>query len=147
MMESRRNGFTLTETLIVLSVFMAMSSVSMVLVKPTYHLLEKNVFFSQFKSDLLFAQQYAISHQEEVSIHILPKLNTYYIRTRLNGPILVEREYSKGIRIMEGSLPLFFQYTASGNIKKFGSLYVEINKQFYRFTVLIGSGRFYVVKE
>jgi competence protein ComGD len=48
---------------------------------------------------------------------------------------------------MGGTQPLFFQYNLSGNINKFGSFYVEINNQFYRFTILIGSGRFYVVKE
>jgi competence protein ComGD len=142
-----RNGFTLTETLVVLSVFLAMSSASLILVKPSFHMLEKNLFFSQLKSDLLLAQQYAISHQEEVTVHIMPELNYYYIRTRANGPFLVERHYSDGIRIMEGSIQLYFQYTASGNINKFGSFYVEINKQFYRFTILIGRGRFYVVKE
>jgi competence protein ComGD len=146
-MEERRNGFTLTETLVVLSVFLAISSASLILVKPAYHLLEKNLFFSQLKSDLLFAQQYAISHQEEVTVHIMPELNHYYIRTRANGPFLVERHYSDAIRVMEGSIQLYFHYSASGNINKFGSFYVEINKQFYRFTILIGRGRFYVVKE
>lgn len=141
------NGFTLVETLIVLSVFLIMSFSSFVLLKPTHNFLQSQQFFSQLKSDLFFAQQYAISHQEEVTVHIMPESNYYYIRTRFNGSVLVERTFSPEIKVREGSLKFYFQYMADGNTNTFGSFYVDIGDKRYRMTLLIGRGRFYVVEE
>lgn len=140
-------GFTLIETLIVLSVFLIISFSSFVLLKPIHNFLQTQQFFSQFKSDLFFAQQYAISHQEEVTVHIMPDNNYYYIRTRFNGQMLAERTYSPEIKIKEGNLKFYFQYMADGNTNSFGSFYVEIGNKRYRMTILIGRGRFYVVEE
>lgn len=146
-MKNQKNGFTLIETLIVLSAFLVMSIASSMLLKPTQTLLESNLFFSQLKSDLFYAQQYAISHQEEVTIHIMPETNYYYIRTRFNGPMLVERNYAPNVRVREGTLKLYFQFLPDGNTNRFGSFYIEIGNKLYRMTVLIGRGRFYVVEE
>ncbi|SEM28023.1 competence protein ComGD [Mesobacillus persicus] len=146
-MDSQKNGFTLIETLIVLSAFLVMSLASSMLLKPTYNLLDSHLFFSQLKSDLFLAQQHAISHQEEVTIHIMPESNYYYIRTRFNGPMLVERKYSPNVKVREGTLNLYFQFLPDGNTNRFGSFYIEIGNKLYRMTVLIGRGRFYVVEE
>jgi len=146
-MDVKSNGFTLIETLIVLSAFLIMSFSSVLLLKPTHHFLQSQVFFSQLKSDLYFAQQYAIAHQEEVSVHIMPESNYYYVRTRFNGPIIIERTYSPEIKVREGSLKLFFQFMADGNTNKFGTFFIEVGNKRYRMTLLIGRGRFYVVEE
>ncbi|MBM4762276.1 competence type IV pilus minor pilin ComGD [Bacillus sp. B15-48] len=145
-MKIRRNGFTLIETLLVLTIFLVMSFASTILLQPVNTLLEKQLFFSQLKSDFLYAQQYAISRQEEVTIHIMPEANYYYIRSRFNGPMLIERHYSPGVKVRESPMN-YFQFTANGNTNKFGSLYVEIDDRLYRMTMLIGRGRFYVVEE
>jgi competence protein ComGD len=146
-MDAKSNGFTLIETLIVLSAFLIISFSSFLLLKPTDHYLQSQLFFSQLKSDLFLAQQYAIAHQEEVTVHIMPESNYYYIRTRFNGPMLVERTYSPEIKVREGSLKLYFQFLADGNTNKFGSFFIEVGNKRYRLTLLIGRGRFYVVEE
>ncbi|MBT2754751.1 type II secretion system protein [Mesobacillus foraminis] len=140
-------GFTLIETLIVFSVFLVMTFSSFLLLKPVHHSLVKNLFFSQFKSDLFFAQQHSIAAQEDVTVHILPEKHYYYIRSRYNGPILLERHYSEEIQIWEGTLKLYFQYGQDGNIKNFGSFHIKIDSHVYRMTILIGKGRFYVVEQ
>jgi competence protein ComGD len=117
------------------------------MLKPAHHLLVKNLFFSQLKSDLFFAQQHSIARQEDVTVHILPDKHYYYIRSRFNGPILIERHYSENIQIWEGTLKLYFQYALDGNIKNFGSFYIKIDSHVYRMTIQIGKGRFYVVEQ
>lgn len=144
---NNHNGFTLIETLIVLTIFLVMSFSSVVLLQPTNQLLEKQLFFSQLKSDLFYAQQYAISHQEEVIVHIMPETNYYYITTRYKGPMLVERHYSPAVKVREGSMNLYFHFTKAGHTNKFGSFYIEIGGRLYRLTMLIGRGRFYVTEE
>lgn len=140
-------GFTLIESLFVLSVFLIIASITAVLMKPQFLYLERQLFFSQLKSDLLYAQQYAITHQTEVTFHIIPEQNTYSARGRFNSSPIFNREYSKLFEIKEGTMPLFFQYGPGGNTNQFGSFYVSSGNEQYRITFLIGRGRFYVAKE
>lgn len=146
-MKLNEKGFTFTEMLLVFSCFLIISSVTLILVKPQNSIIETRLFFTQLKSDLYFAQQYAISHQREVTVNIVSQQNYYYIRDRITGPILVQRTYSEQIKVMEASIPLYFQFLPDGNISRFGSFLVKIDKVIYRFTFLIGKGRFYVTKE
>ncbi|MGJ7921351.1 competence type IV pilus minor pilin ComGD [Neobacillus sp. LXY-4] len=146
-MDWNEKGFTLTETLLVFSIFLVISFASLFLLKPQYYYLEKSVFFSQLKSDLFLAQQYAISHQTTITVNIMSERNYYYFRENINGPILLEREYSNEIKITEGTLPLYFQFLADGNISRFGSFFIRIGAETYRMTFQIGKGRFYVTKE
>jgi competence protein ComGD len=142
-----KNGFTLIEMLVVLSGFLILSSITLILLKPNYSILDKQLFFTQLKSDLYFAQQYAISHQREVTVSIIPEQHFYYIRERGTTPIIVERDYSKKISVMEASIPLNFQFLPDGNVSRFGSFLVRMGNKTYRFTLLIGKGRFYVAEE
>lgn len=140
-------GFTLTEMLLVFTTFLVVSSISLLLLKPHYGIFEKNLFFSQFKSDFFYAQQYAISHQSIVVVNIVSDQNYYYFREKINGPIIWQRQYAKEVKITPGSLPLYFHILPDGNISSFGSFYFKIEMVRYRFTFLIGKGRFYVAKD
>lgn len=141
-------GFTLVEMLVVLSAFFMLSLTAAFLFTPQSYLLEKNLFFSQLKSDLLYAQQYAISHQQKVTVHIMPENNYYYIRgTDYTEAYLIKRNYSKKIKVSKGSMKLFFNYMPDGNIDSFGSLFIGIGKRTYKMMFLIGKGRFYVTEE
>ena len=140
-------GFTLIETLIVFSVFCLMSSASFLLVGPAREVLAKQMFFSQLQSDLLFAQQYALSRQEHVNVIFAAEMNAYFIRTRSSRSMLIERRYSDDIGISEGSMKLSFEYGADGNINKFGSLFVRAAGERYKLTFHIGRGRLTVARE
>lgn len=146
-MKLNEKGFTLTEMLVVFSIFLVICSTGVIVLKPQYLLLEKTSFFSQFKSDLFYAQQFAIAHQEIVAVNIMDGDHYYYMRRRVNGPIIVSRYYDNEIDIREGTMPLYFQFSPDGNINRFGSFLVQIDHQMYRVSFYIGMGRFYVTKE
>ncbi|PLR85967.1 competence protein ComG [Bacillus canaveralius] len=139
------SGFTLIESLFVLSIFLVVASVLVFTNKPHYVNTQKSIFFSELSGDLYFAQQYAIAHQEEVSVNFIPGDNYYYIRNR--EQIILKRDYPKGITVYEGTLKLRFQFQADGSIAKFGSFFVDIASNTYRVTFLIGKGRFYIEEE
>lgn len=139
-------GFTLSESLLVFSVFLIISSITAFTLKPQYYSLDDQTFLKQLQADLLFAQSYAISRQQEVSILFLPDKYSYTIYTRAGIPPLIERNYSSNLTVYEGSLPLYFKFLTDGNVSKFGSFYIKSPKTTYRFTVLIGKGRFYVLE-
>jgi competence protein ComGD len=139
-------GFTIVEMLIVLSAFIILSSSSLFLYSPQDDLVERNLFFNQFKSDLLYAQQYAISHQEKVTVHIVPENKMYYVIGGLYGSgSLFSRSYSSRITI-ESTL-VKFSYMPDGNIDKFGPIYIRFGEKSYIFMIQIGKGRFYVKEE
>ncbi|WP_041965472.1 competence type IV pilus minor pilin ComGD [Mesobacillus selenatarsenatis] len=141
-------GFTMVEMLIVLSAFLMLSLTSTFLFSPHKDMLEKDLFFSQLKSDLLYSQQYAISHQETITVHIMPENNYYYIRgTDYAAPYLAQRHYSSEIKLKKGTMNLLFHYMPDGNIDSFGSLYVTAGSKKYKLMIQIGKGRFYVLEE
>ncbi|PLR76489.1 competence protein ComG [Bacillus sp. V3-13] len=139
------SGFTLIESLFVLSIFLVVAFVLVFTNKPHYVSAQKSIFFSELSADLYFAQQYAISHQQEVTVNFIPGENYYYIRDR--EQIIIERHYPKGITVYEGTLKLRFQFQADGSIAKFGSFFVDIAGVTYRVTFQIGKGRFYIAEE
>jgi competence protein ComGD len=146
-MKNMQEGFTLIESLLVLSVFIIISSITAFTLKPQYSTIDDEAFLSQLQTDLLYAQQYAISHQHEVTVIFMSDQNKYNIYMRSDLPNIIERNYSTNMTVYGGSLPLFFKFLPDGNVNKFGSFYIKSNKKNYRFTVLIGKGRFYVIEE
>lgn len=121
-------------------------SLPFLFIHPHKSLLEKHLFFSRLKADLLYAQNYAITNQELVSVNFNTTEHFYYIR-RYNSELLLERKYAKGIAVFPGSMNLHFRFLSSGNISNFGTIFIEIDQVRYRLTFLIGRGRFYVSKE
>lgn len=146
-MPTNEKGFTLIESLLVLSILFIISLITVFSVKPQYEMTISKEFLTQLQADLLYAQQYAISHQREVTINFMPDQHYYYIRDRYDLPIVVERHYSQKVLVTPGSLPLYFKFLANGNASKIGSIYIQCGKKHFRMTILLGMGRFYVIEE
>jgi competence protein ComGD len=140
-------GFTLIESLFVLSIFLIIASVTALLLKPQFFYLEKIMFFSQFRSDLLYAQNYAITHQTDVAVQINPEENRYLAIDKLAADPILSREYPDIIDIKPGTMPMSFLYGPGGITKDFGSFYIKADKELYKVTFFIGRGRFNVEKE
>jgi competence protein ComGD len=137
-------GFTLIETLLVLSIVFIISSVTIFNFNPHKNIFIDQLFISQLQSDLYFAQQYAISHQKEVTVHIDQVKNNYTLSVETK-PIL-ERVFTTEVVWEEASLLLTFRFLRDGNINKIGVIYFTINQRKYKLTILLGKGRFYVVE-
>ncbi len=143
-MNTNQKGFTLIESLVVLSIFMIISSITVFSLKPQHSAMEDEAFLTQLKADLYYAQQYAISHQHEVSVVFVPEQYRYNMFLRPELPPIVQRNYSTNIYLTEGSIPLYFKFLNDGNVNKFGTFIIQTKNKIYVITVLIGKGRFYV---
>jgi competence protein ComGD len=140
-------GFTLIETLVVLSIVIVISSASIFQVNPSRKILDHHLFLSQFQSDFYLAQQYAISHQQELTVVFDLQQKRYYIRVKFDsGFTIVERQFPAKVSMKYGSQPLTFKILPDGNLSQFGSLYIYINGKEYKLTFLLGKGRFYIVE-
>lgn len=133
-MRKNEKGFTLIEILFVLTLFLIVSSITVFMVKPHYEFIEKTLFFTCLEADLYYAQQYAISHERQVHVNFMADSHYYKIHDYVNGKIIIERPYSKIIKVREGSLKLSFKFTYDGRIDRFGSIYITIGKEIYRMT-------------
>ncbi|WP_019154488.1 competence type IV pilus minor pilin ComGD [Robertmurraya massiliosenegalensis] len=142
----KEQGFTMIEALFVLSMFLLMMSLSFLLLKPHYFQQERQSFIPQFKADLLYAQQYAITNQKVVRVNFMPSQYFYYIRKQ-NGEILIRRDYSNNVDVIPGSQKTTFYFYSNGNISTIGALYFYIgDDDAYQFMFQLGRGRFYVKK-
>jgi competence protein ComGD len=146
-MKLTEHGFTLIESLCVLSIFLIMTSITAFSLKPQYEMMESKMFLNQLQADLFYGQQYAISHQHEVLVFIIPEQHYYYIRNSSTWPPLISRYYSNSVTVSPGTLPLAITFTPSGSANKSGSFLIQCGSKHFRFTLLIGKGRFYVVEE
>lgn len=139
--------------LLVLSIFILISSISSILLRPQYLWYEKERFFSQFKADILYSQQYAISHQKQLLVYIYPKEKRYVVIEKLTDISVIDRIVPKSIEIEKGSLAvqgvphMTFEISSNGKLNRFGTFYFLVDRERYKITFQIGAGRFYVVKE
>ncbi|AZU63324.1 competence type IV pilus minor pilin ComGD [Neobacillus mesonae] len=146
-MKSAQKGFTLIESLIVLSIFMILSTVTVFSLKPEHTMMEDEGFLTRMQADLYFAQNYAMSHQHEVSLRFIPSQYKYKVSEGTEQSLILERSYSQNFRVTEGSIPFTIVFLPNGNVRNFGSLYIRTKTKVYRLTFLIGRGRFYVAEQ
>ncbi len=147
-MKNNQAGFTLIESMIVLSIFLLIVSLSLIFLKPHYYFEEKGRFISQFSSDILYAQQYAISNQTRLVVRI--ETNKYSVKERFTNDVIIDRPISDSIKIERGSLGSqsnTFQILPDGGVTDFGTFFFVVGKERYKVVFQIGAGRFYIVKE
>jgi competence protein ComGD len=146
-----QSGFTLIEILFVLSIFLIITSISGLLIRPHYLVMEREQFISQFKADFLYSQQYAISQQKNLVFFILPKDKRYYVKEKSSSVYLVDRLIPKTIKVEDGTMgtasSIQLELNPSGHINRFGTVYFYVRDQKYKMIFQIGAGRFYVLKE
>lgn len=149
-MRFNQSGFTLIESIIVLSVFLLIASLSLYLIKPHYLLFEKERFISLFTSDIFYSQQYAISHQKRLFVYINQKENYYYILDKETNKRIIDREISPTVKVEQGTLgkrDIEFDILPDGGTSKFGTFFFTVEQNRYKVVFQIGVGRFYVIKE
>ncbi|WP_042355066.1 competence type IV pilus minor pilin ComGD [Bacillus rubiinfantis] len=142
-----QKGFTLAESLIVLTIFITLSSVTIFSLKPQQTMVEDEAFLTQLQADLYYAQNYAIAHQNEVLVIFIPNQYRYKMSEHKELKTILERKYSKSFYLTEGSIPLTFKFLPNGNVSGFGSFFIRTEKKTYRLTIMIGRGRFYVKEQ
>jgi competence protein ComGD len=138
-------GFTLVEMLLVLSIVSIIGSLVFVNMSSAYESKKINHFMEQFYIDLLYAQEYAMSHGFDVKIHF--REGHYEIRgSSYNDPTILKRTYEEDIRIdvMTVSNPVLFK--KSGNIQKPGAIFIGYKERRFRVMFQLGRGRIYYEK-
>ncbi len=138
---SNNLGYTLLESLVVLSIVSIMSFVLIANLVPIHQAKIIETFFDQFEKDMMYAQQYALLNEE--TIYILFRGNRYQYtieQSNLAGSLIV-RNYHQGIKIEGGTMKNRVTFRANGAIQTSGSLLITYNNRTYKVTFYLGKGR------
>jgi competence protein ComGD len=144
-----QKGFTLSEILVVLSVFIMLATLSVGLYPGFVKKMEVRQYLKRFTDDLYYAQEYSISHDQYSLLVVMqvPEDNkSYYQISSLDGKILVKRPIPSGVNFERGTLQLKNFITNKGSFTSSGTWYINDLKDSYRVTFNIGKGRFRIEK-
>ncbi|WP_185806914.1 competence type IV pilus minor pilin ComGD [Bacillus sp. HMF5848] len=144
---TNEDAYTLIEMLIVLSIISVLLTVSFFHITPVVSTRTINNMIEVLKSDILFSEQYAISHNEYVTLTINDPKKLYMIQTGglFSGKSTIRR-YDSNITIQTLNYGNTIRINGNGNIVKSGSIKIMSKNNIYRFVFLMGRGRFYVEK-
>ncbi|PLS15256.1 competence protein ComG [Bacillus sp. M6-12] len=136
-----QKGFTLSEILIVLSIFIMLFTLSSSLYPHFIREYRLKLFLNQLSTDLLYAHQYAISHQVHVSVIIDKNTRRYLVQSYLDGTLL-QRDIPKGINIKRGTLDFIVYFTSTGSVSQSGTWIIYDERSTYNMILNFGQGRF-----
>ncbi|QOR65505.1 type II secretion system protein [Cytobacillus suaedae] len=144
--KNNQRGFTLIEILLVLTVLSVITSVSFLQLKPVVEAKKIQSFFQTLENDLLFAQNYAMSHSESVYVYFMDHEFHYKVLVGSSKREVLRRNYSNNITIPYNNLTHGVIYLSNGNLSKSGTILFDIKGEVYKITFLLGKGRFYVTQ-
>jgi competence protein ComGD len=138
-------GFTLLESLLVLSIVSIIISVTFLKFSSVHGNNMEEQFLMEFKNDILFAQQYALSTQRNVNVLFYPAENYYVVTQGAFTAPLIKRTYHPAMTIDTRTMGDRFFFLGTGGISKAGTMMVFNNgKERFRYIFTLGKGRFYV---
>ncbi|MBB5325223.1 competence protein ComGD [Anoxybacillus tepidamans] len=144
---AHKNGFTLIEMLIVLMIVSTLT----ILVIPRIDQLEKvkeeTYMIEQLTDDLLYAQQYAMTHKTAVVVVFYNAQGRYRMTESYTlGRTLIDRTLPSQWLFELATLQNPLTFLANGNVNKSGTILIKNGKTTYKVVFLLGKGRFYVQK-
>jgi len=142
---NKQRGFTLLESLIVLSIVSIMSMVLLINITTIHKQKTIETFLNTLHDDLLFSQQYALVNGKTVIILFSESEKKYYVTHSLGVKILA-RSYPSSISIEGATLENRVIYNNFGSISKSGTILVKHAKDTYRLVVYLGKGRVKIEK-
>jgi competence protein ComGD len=139
-------GYTLSETLIVLVIFVLLSGIGLNLYPNFIKGIQNRMFLDQLSADIFYAQQYAISHESLIHLYMDNGKGNYIIYSFKEGVVL-ERSIPKDTKFLSGTLGMSFYFNQFGNASQSGTLMIDTNKGKYKLVLNIGKGRFRIEKQ
>ncbi|MCL6615948.1 MAG: prepilin-type N-terminal cleavage/methylation domain-containing protein [Anoxybacillus ayderensis] len=140
-------GFTLIEMLIILFVVTSIMSFT---VPPFQHVLAERqlqYFLEQFRNDMLYAQQYAMSRKKTVAIIFYFDTCRYQVKEGGTfGKELLARSFPSPFQFQMATLSPPLYYYPNGNVNKAGTLLVAYGHKKYKIVFQLGKGRLYAQK-
>ncbi|MBM7584607.1 competence protein ComGD [Bacillus pakistanensis] len=140
---SSEKGYSIIETLIVLTMTTILLGVTIFSFQPLQRSLQKKIFISQLQADLYFLQSFAIN-QKQTSILEFGNRNGYYQGASITGEVLFYRKLPEYVTQVQNERLFRVIINPNGNTDRFGDLYFIVHGKEIKLRFHIGQGRFYV---
>ncbi|MGM7721142.1 competence type IV pilus minor pilin ComGD [uncultured Metabacillus sp.] len=144
--QHNKNGFTLIESLLVLSIASIMSLTVIMNIVPMYHKKIIDTFLDQFEKDVLLTQQFALVNESTVYILFLVDQHQYKVVSVDTNKTLLTRKYHADIKIEGVTLKNRVTYNGNGSIQKSGTLHITYHETTYKAVFYLGKGRMNIEK-
>ncbi|MED1601090.1 competence type IV pilus minor pilin ComGD [Alkalihalophilus marmarensis] len=133
-------GYTLTELLISLSIFSMLVLLPIIYLPTSMNTYKTKEIADQFKEDILLAQHLAMSHGEIVTIKFFGPQKEYRI---FGSKVYLVRPFADENMVFSShNLPgIQIQFLENGNPRYSGTMHLDIQKEKYAYTILLGKGR------
>jgi competence protein ComGD len=131
--------------LIVLTLLVTITHISLVNFKELSRVKRDKDLIELISNDLMFAQEWAQTHEVNVAFTINSEEHFYTISTNIFS-VIKKVPFDRAIHFEKGTLGLEIYYNVNGNIRESGSLYMNTPQSRYKFIFNLGKGRFYVTK-
>ncbi|RCW65382.1 competence type IV pilus minor pilin ComGD [Saliterribacillus persicus] len=141
-----QKGFTLIETLLVLSVLIIFLSIGGAFHYKTFDSYQYQTFYQLFEKDIIYLQQLSVTSNDSYALYFDLSNNSYQIKKSGIGTILLSREFPKAWTIRQNTLKLPLSFSKDGTIKNPGAIKVETTHNDYFITFPFGKGRCYSEK-
>ncbi|MCD8502253.1 MAG: prepilin-type N-terminal cleavage/methylation domain-containing protein [Bacillaceae bacterium] len=142
---STNKGFTLFEMLIVLMILSVVISITYGSATKISKSQMRNHFIEQLYLDLYYAQSIAITHRKITMASFNNTKSRYVIRQGLETKVI--RPYNANVIVLPSTIGLNdVVFLPDGNIQRSGSLLLNFDDEYYKLTILLGRGRFYIEK-
>lgn len=138
-----KSGYTLVETLLVLSIFLIIMVISIVTVPRYVEKREIESFLQQLSHDLHYAQALALHDQTLYRVNLNTSSDFYMITQ--NTKRVLTREFPEEVTFVRGSSTLNSVITAyaNGSLSQTGTWIFRSKHYTYEFKTLLGEGRHY----
>lgn len=143
---SNEQGYTLSEMLLVLSIFMLIVSLSVGFLPGFSKSMENQLFMDQMMDDLHYVQHYAMTHNMKTIFSIDLKNKEYYGSTDYKKKRLVQRSIPNDIKIEKGSMNLEITFYQKGSPNLSGTWLIRTKNSVNTLTIYLGSGRMKIEK-
>lgn len=140
----KKNGFSLIEVLIVLSILTTLLFIGGSIQIRTYDTYQFKQWYALFESDLLQLQQDTIVSVNSPYLLIRPGGNSYEVRNSPTEKPIIKRSIPKNLKIRLYSFNNPLSFSKSGTIKRPGKFQVVSKYSKWEIIFPLGKGRSYV---
>ena len=141
----REGGFTLMETLVVLSVTITLMTIGATVQVHVMDEYRTEQFFKQFQMDVLYMQQHTTTTSELLYLNFNPTLRYYEVKTAGIGKSILKRPLPKNW-IVDMQTMKAITFSANGTIKNPGVFRIHSQTSTFLINFPFGKGRCYIVE-